>query len=359
MIYGVQYNKQHKFCYAVALKDSFDLPVKIYGDYNKKALKVWNDYALNGSSGVLLTGDKGSGKSLLGNIISNIAISKNLDVYFIDGASFSDSSDEIAAVFSFLNTLTNCAVFIDEFGKLFYYSRQERLLTFLSDPLDSRRLIILTENRVGSINEYILNRPGRIKYHFNFEKLPSDVFLDYTKQAELDPDFYNDLNSKYETVNTFSFDQLEAICMEHKKYPLDTLDDILNSLNVTNLRTPVTYHLAQVIDKSTGEDVEFSPVSMVNEASIFTRDRYSTLSGYVKLKLDPERIKELKIPIIPNASGMFNPRPIENNNETNQYYNYSFEIKANNAGITNSVKTDDQIRITTDDFIIIYKVTKK
>ena len=58
------------------------------------------------------------------------------------------------------------------------------------------------------------------------------------------------MTDKHDKTNVFSFDQLEAIVDEHRKYPNETLHEILEVLNADVLRTKISYRLSSVFDKN-------------------------------------------------------------------------------------------------------------
>lgn len=345
MIFNIRYDEINKRHIAVPGNERFALPKRIYGSVKKDAIRVWNDYVLNGSSGVLLTGDKGSGKSLLATILSNIAIDNGLPVYCIDGGSGSLNPLEL------LQTLTQCVVFIDEFGKIFYRSEQEQFLSFLSDPFNSKRLIILTENDENYVSPYILNRPGRVKYHYGYDKLPVDVFEEYCDDMDIQGKFYKDLKAKYESVSKFSFDQLKAIYDEHIKYPDEEFDVIIGYLNTSNLRKPVTYSLMEVLHTKSGINLEFEKMDSVNEETICPKHPGEERTIYVKVKvpkdLDADELKEEGF----NVS-MFRPDAKEDKDYITICFSYGYRNKGK------FVKHGDKVKLITGNLIATFRMDK-
>lgn len=267
-IINITYNKKSELINTNYVADKFTLPDKIFGSLNKKAIRVWNDYVYNNSStGVLLTGDQGTGKSLVGMIISNIAIANGLMVYTLNG-SMNNISDGIGSIINYLDSLNNCVIFIDEFGKLFRNDVQNNFLTMLSDFNNSKKIFILTENYLYNINSFILNRPGRVKYHFDFVKIDQDLLIEYCHYRFLSIEKTNELESLLLRASAFSYDELKAIVDEWIKYPNDSLEQVLSVLNVSRLRTPATYELISVIDKETGKDIRFTPQSGLSKSDL-------------------------------------------------------------------------------------------
>ena len=68
MVYTLGQNERTGQYYLEYTKDKFDIDTP-YGNVNKRVEKILNTYSLrNGNTGVLLTGDKGSGKTMTENV---------------------------------------------------------------------------------------------------------------------------------------------------------------------------------------------------------------------------------------------------------------------------------------------------
>lgn len=219
----------------------FSLPKKIYGNTEQQATRVWNDYAIGKkSTGCLILGYKGAGKTLLASVLCNLAISYRVPVVIVKEIAITTE------LISFLASLTNCVILFDEFSKIMTYDKQNLFLTMLSDVYNTNKLFIITDNFSENVNGFIIDRPGRIKYRYDFEKLPYDVLLDYLKDFNIKETFKQDLLEVYKNNATFSFDQLAAIVDEHLHYPNETLEDILSILNTASLRKTATYRVVSI-----------------------------------------------------------------------------------------------------------------
>ena len=217
------------------VSDNFKLPNRIYGDNKKLAVRVWDNYVLNskaGSStgdGILLTGSSGTGKTLIGKIISNIAIANNMPVIVVTDIAVTID------VINFIAKQKDVVVFFDEFSKNVDNKLQDTSLTMFSDDLDSRKLFILTENDSNTVSRFIRDRPGRIKYHLDFERVSDKVVLEYCEEFKVSNKMFKDIMSKHIKSIHFSFDHLQAIVDEHIKHPEDELDYLIEILNVGTL----------------------------------------------------------------------------------------------------------------------------
>lgn len=237
-------------------KDRFETPKVLYGDTMSSVIRVWNEYALSKkTTGVLYTGTKGSGKTMMSSLLCNLAIDNGLPVVLCIEIEFT------IELIRFLSQLKHAVLFLDEFNKNVHYSLQEKTLTMLSDINTTNKLIIMTENNSLGINPYIIDRPGRVRYHFDFEKLNKSVFEDYcNKNLDIqgkDKQFYIDLLNRYLDLSSFSFDQLQAIVTEHNHYPDDDLETLFNILNLHGLAKPKKFHIEKIVNLSNNEELDW------------------------------------------------------------------------------------------------------
>lgn len=260
IVYFIKKDKANNMYFLEPYVDKIKVPSKIYGNLNKLAIRFWNNYVLEDkSTGVLLTGQAGSGKTELGNILSNIAINNNMPVIMVQ-----DIEADIELI-SFINSLNNVVLLFDEFAKVFNYNLQEKMLSMFSNTNAGKRLYILTENNSGTVSEFIRNRPSRVKYHVDFSRIEKDVLIDYCNDHGVLDKFMDDLLHKYNSANVFSFDHLMALVTEHKRYPEDTLDELLKILNLDVLRNPITLTAKKVFDKKTEKEVKFKSMTIPTE----------------------------------------------------------------------------------------------
>lgn len=242
------------------ITDRFTVPSKIYGDGMQKVIRIWNDYAIGGkSTGCMLLGDKGSGKTLLSSLLCNLAIDNRLPVITI-----SEINPSIELI-GYLSSLKRCVLLFDEFGKIINDNLQDKILTMLSDYCNTHKLFIITENKTFNIHDFIMDRPGRIKYRIDFTKLSKDVFEDYVKEANIDKEFLNELRDCYANAAYFSFDQLQAIVQEHQHYPHETLKEILDVLNVGSLRKNAKIKIVSITDMIDNTELKFRVLNPTNQ----------------------------------------------------------------------------------------------
>lgn len=250
------------------VEDYFVTPKKLYGDMGKHSEYFWNSFSGSDQSmGVLLTGASGSGKTVLTNVISNIAILNGMIVVMVT---------EIVAdakLISFIDSLTNAVILLDEFGKVFNLKLQDKALTMLSSAGNKRKLFLITENRINMVSQFIINRPGRVRYHIDYIRLDEKVFKEYCADFDMDPVFLKELELKYRSSSVFSFDHLSAIVTEHMRNKDFTFEEVINILNLSVLSNPKMLELANIYDIKEGVEYDFKSLSFTyksfNEGRVY------------------------------------------------------------------------------------------
>lgn len=201
-------------------KEDFILPAKIYGDNSiiKRYLNSYKNTTRN--LGVLLSGLKGAGKTVL---CQELCVASELPVIIISqGYSGTAFVDFITAP-----EWGDCIIFIDEFEKVYNDRNEEGEPTSPSDLLQimdggypTHYLYLLTCNEMR-ISEFLVNRPGRIRYRKHYNNLSKEVIdeviadsLKNKKHAKSVHNFLNKLGIK-------TFDLLTAIIKDMNLYGED------------------------------------------------------------------------------------------------------------------------------------------
>ena len=212
--------------YLTRTSDAFTMPEKVYGDmltHAKRIIETFVDRSKkNLNTGALLSGIKGSGKTLQVKTIANMLV-KHMPVLMVNH-SFSPNG-----LSEFLNTIdARCCVIFDEFEKNFSSNDSEDadrtavqngFLTMLDGTSTSTKLFLFTCNDLDKINTYLLNRPGRIFYHFKFEALSDDTLTMYAEDRLNNKTFIEDLQMvKARLEDSFTFDIMQSIVEESNRY---------------------------------------------------------------------------------------------------------------------------------------------
>ncbi len=215
--------------------DSFTKPLsKIFGDIEKKRDKIYNTF-LNRpqTTGVLLLGEKGSGKSLLAKLISIKAAQDNVPTIVINSCFYGDVFN------SFMQGIEQpCVVIFDEFEKVYsnksnsdQENPQEQVLTLLDGVYPSRKLFVLTCNNDALINCHLINRPGRIYYRIDFFGLDESFVNEYCQDKLNDKSHSQRIVTITRLFSNFNFDMLQALVEEMNRYN-ESADEALKILNI-------------------------------------------------------------------------------------------------------------------------------
>lgn len=226
MVYKIKRNTDDTF-YLEPYQEKFEPPERIYGDVQKFTYRVWNSYVLDkASTGVILSGDSGAGKSMQAELLCNLAMENYLPVIYVR-----DIKTNIDII-SFLGSIQQRAVlFFDEYSKNFNYELQSKMLTLFSDT-SQNKLFIITENDLGTINNFLRSRPGRFKYHRDYKRIAQSTVKEYCDVHKVSEKFYDELMEIYRTATVFTFDHMQALVIEHLRYPSETIDEMLSVLNL-------------------------------------------------------------------------------------------------------------------------------
>jgi len=226
---------------------AFKLPPKVYGDIPKLAERFWKGFAFSKNSlGALLTGSKGSGKTEFAKYFSNIAIANNMPVVLV-----SEIETNIELV-NYLNDLSNVVLILEEFGKNFNRDLQDKMLTMLSVVNGKKKFFIITENNRYAIADFILDRPGRIHYNLDFNRISLSVIKEYCEDMGVDEPFYKELIRRYEKIPKFQFDHMEALVKEHLAHPEDSFDYLIEIMNIKFMNVIEYYYLSNLKNISKG-----------------------------------------------------------------------------------------------------------
>lgn len=236
--------------------DNFVMPKKLYGETVKMSERIMQTHlSRTTSTGILLVGEKGSGKSLLAKHLAVSAIAKGWPIITITAPWHGDK------FVAFLESIKqDCVVLFDEFEKVYDSETQERMLSLFDGLSNTKKMFILTCNDKHKIDQNMINRPGRIYYNISFGGLSPEFIEEYCA------DNLNDASQKTidEIVGisylfgAFSFDMLQALVEERNRYPNEELDDVLRLLNVRpDIFESYVKYFYRVFHKDSGEQIVF------------------------------------------------------------------------------------------------------
>ena len=206
--------------------DGFDLPPKLYGDINSKAERIISTFhSRPTTTGVLLTGEKGSGKTQLARLTATKFVEAGFPVLLVNSPFTGDSFNQL------LQSIHQpTLVLFDEFEKVYGADDQPKMLTLLDGMFPSKKLFMFTCNEVSRIDSHMKNRPGRIFYLLDFNGLEEQFVREYCEDNLLNKENMEKLVFAAGMFQPLNFDTLKAIVEEMNRYN-ETPAEALKMLN--------------------------------------------------------------------------------------------------------------------------------
>lgn len=186
---------------------------KVYGVHLTKVKKVLNSFkSFDRNLGVILSGDKGIGKSLFSKVLAKCGIDLGLPLIIVNGY--------IPGIADYLQTIEQeVIVLFDEFEKTFArhndFDPQAEMLTLFDGIAMGKKLFVVTCNELRSLNDFLVNRPGRFHYHFRFEYPSIQEIEEYLKD-KINEEYYKEIPKvvAFSRKINLNYDCLRAIAFE-------------------------------------------------------------------------------------------------------------------------------------------------
>jgi hypothetical protein len=206
--------------------DKFKPLTKYYGDCLKNSARIHRTFADRPSStGVMLTGEKGSGKTLLAKELSILGYELGIPTIVINHDWSGDNFNKFLADID-----QPCIILFDEFEKVYNHQKQEAILTLLDGVFPSKKLFILTCNDKWRIDQHMRNRPGRIFYMIDFRGLTSEFIIEYCNDNLNEKSYIEQITKIATLFNEFNFDMLKAMVEDMNRYG-ESPQEVMRLLN--------------------------------------------------------------------------------------------------------------------------------
>lgn len=205
---------------------NFTAPKKIYGDairHTNRVIQTFLDRP--NSTGVMMTGEKGSGKTLLTKNVSIELAKQGIPTIVINQPWHGEAFNTLVQAIE-----QPCALLFDEFEKVYDRDDQEAILTLLDGVYPSKKLFMFTCNDKWRVDLHMRNRPGRIYYMLDFKGLDQNFIVEYCQDNLKANQHIEKICQIAGLFAEFNFDMLKALVEEMNRYG-ETPAEALRMLN--------------------------------------------------------------------------------------------------------------------------------
>lgn len=287
--YKVRFNPMAGYSLALT-HDYIAIEGKTYGNHEERIEKTLRAYdAMSRSLGVILSGDKGMGKSLFTQILAVKAIERGIPVIIV--------SESYPMLADFLDKIEQEVLIIfDEFEKIFPKQRsndgnknqttQDDLLGLFDGTSQFKRIYAVTVNDLHKVNDYMMNRTGRFHYHIRFDYPTADEIEIYLAD-KVEEQYHNEIKHvvAFATRVKINYDSLRSIAFElNMGYPFKS------AIRDLNILTTSAQHYDYEILLTNGKKVtdRNERLNLFDESIRLTG--YTPASDYFSLTFEPKHL---------------------------------------------------------------------
>lgn len=244
--------------------NDFEDPGRIYGDLPQMRDRIMGTFERrSASTGVALSGDAGSGKTLLARMLGRACVDKGIPVIVVASPHSEDSFKQLIQDID-----QPCMILFDEFEKTYDRDGQQALLTLLDGVFNTRKMFVFTCNDQWKVDEHMHNRPGRIYYWFDFNGLGEEAIRGYCEDNLDDKEMIDAIVFTSLMFQSFSFDMLQAIVEEmnaHGEQPSQVLEFL--NVKIRNRWNHPKYSMTVEVDggkvaRQSSRELDDSPLAM-------------------------------------------------------------------------------------------------
>jgi hypothetical protein len=277
---------------------NFEITGKIYGKTTVQADRILNTFMERpDSTGVLLNGEKGSGKTMLAKLISQKASSMGISTLVINSPFHGDSFN------TFIQEIDEpCVIVLDEFEKVFDEKEQEATLTLLDGVYPTKKLFILTVNDKYKVNSHMRNRPGRIFYMLDFKGLDAGFIEEYCNDNLNNKSYIQQVCRLTLLFDSFNFDMLKALVEEMNRYN-ESPNLAMEMLNAKPHDAGTVKHNVEIFLKGKKIDSKYVWPSQIRGNPIAHEELHFTIdtepdnddADTISLEITPQNLKKIDV----------------------------------------------------------------
>jgi len=262
---------------------------KVYGVHQEKVDKVLRTFGnFERNLGVILSGDKGIGKSLFAKMLAEQAVAAGIPVIVVDRYD--------VGIASYLETIEQeVMVMFDEFDKTFGGVKSDEdidpqcsMLSLFDGMTGGKKLFVITCNDANKLNEYLVNRPGRFHYHFRFEYPSANEIREYLAD-NIEMKYYAEIEEVVQFANRF---ELNYDCLRAIAYELNSglsFAAAIADLNIVNMNSYNRYNLEIRFDNGVSAFCKNETIDMFSDMTKWSW--FADISGshqWISLEYRPD-----------------------------------------------------------------------
>ena len=223
---------------------------KVYGNNSANVQKILGTFEVyDRNLGVILSGDKGTGKTIFTRMLSVAAIDRNIPVIIVREA--------YPGIVKYIENIDQEVMIVfDEFEKTFgngndddENSEQSRMLTLFDGITFGKKLFIVVCNNARKLNRHMINRPGRFHYHIRFNNPSKKEMIEYLND-NVKKEFHGEIEDvvAFSSQNSLNYDCLRAIALELNCG--NTFKSAISYLNIVDTNVPNSYVVRLIYDNN-------------------------------------------------------------------------------------------------------------